>query len=59
MTDKSNFTADEWALPLEGVMMSGMASTASEPSGIWGLLKEGFASGGALLDVYLLASLWF
>lgn len=44
MSDKSNFAPDEWKLLLEGVMMASIAITAAEPSGLWGLLKEGFAS---------------
>jgi hypothetical protein len=49
MADKSNFTSDEWKLVLESVMMSGIAVTAAEPSGLWGILKESFASGTELL----------
>ena len=45
MTDKSSFTPDEWKVLLEGVMMSGLAVTAAEPSGLFGLLKESFAAG--------------
>ena len=48
MTDKSNFTPDEWKLLLESVMMAGIAVTTAEPSGLWGLLKESFAGGSAL-----------
>ena len=48
MADKSNFTADEWKLLLESVMMSGIAVTSADPSGLWGLLKESFASGTEL-----------
>jgi hypothetical protein len=48
MADKANFTPDEWTLLLESVMMAGIAVTAAEPSGLWGMLKESFASGGAL-----------
>jgi hypothetical protein len=48
MADKSNFTPDEWKLLLESVMAAGIAVTAAEPSGLWGLLKESFASGTAL-----------
>jgi hypothetical protein len=44
MTDKSNFTPDEWKTLLESVMMAGIAVTAADPSGLWGLLKESFAS---------------
>jgi hypothetical protein len=48
MADKSNFTPEEWKLLLESVMMAGIAVTVAEPSGLWGLLKESFASGNAL-----------
>jgi hypothetical protein len=48
MAGKSNFTPEEWKLLLESVMMSGIAVTVAEPSGLWGLLKESFASGSAL-----------
>jgi hypothetical protein len=50
MTDKSNFTPDEWKTLLESVMMAGIAVTAAEPSGLWGMLKESFASGSALVS---------
>lgn len=53
MADKTSFTPDEWKLLLESVMMAGMAVTAAEPSGLWGLLKESFASGSALAKVKL------
>jgi hypothetical protein len=48
MADKTTFTKDEWTLLLESPMMAGMAITAAEPSGLWGLLKESFAGGTAL-----------
>jgi hypothetical protein len=48
MADKSNFTPDEWKLLLESVTMAGIAVTAAEPSGLWGLLKESFAEGKEL-----------
>jgi hypothetical protein len=50
MTDKSNFTPEEWRLLLESVMMAGIAVSAAEPSGLWGLLKESFAEGSALMQ---------
>ncbi len=50
MTDKSNFTPEEWKTLLEGVMMSGIAVTAAEPSGLIGTLKESFAAGHALVE---------
>ena len=49
MADKSNFTLDEWKLLLESVMMAGIAITAADPSGLWGLLKESFASSSELV----------
>src|SRR5262249_10630264 len=49
MADKSNFTSDEWKLLLESVTMAGIAVTAADPSGLWGLLKESFASGSELV----------
>src|SRR5262245_31435809 len=49
MADKSSFTPDEWKILLESVMMAGIAVTAAEPSGLWGLLKESLASGTALV----------
>jgi hypothetical protein len=48
MTDKSSFTKDEWTLLLESPMIAGMAITAAEPNGLWGLLKESFAGGTAV-----------
>ncbi len=53
MTDKSDFTVEEWKLLLESVMMAGIAVTAAEPSGLWGLLKESIASGSALAQAKL------
>jgi hypothetical protein len=48
MADKTSFTKDEWALLLRSPMNAGMAVTAAEPSGLFGLLKESFAGGAAL-----------
>lgn len=50
MADKTTFTPEEWKALLESVMMAGMAVTAAEPSGLWGLIKEGLSSGWALLE---------
>jgi|SRR6516165_934879 hypothetical protein len=49
MADKSNFTPDEWKVLLESVTMAGIAISAADPSGLWGLLKESFAEGSALM----------
>ena len=48
MADKSSFTADEWKLLLESVMMASIAVTVAEPHGLWGLLQESFAGGTEL-----------
>ena len=51
MADKSTFTPDEWKTLLESVMATSLAVTAAEPSGLWGLLQESFASGKMLANV--------
>ena len=48
MANKQNFAPEEWTKILESTMLAGMAVTAAEPSGLWGLMKEGFASSSAL-----------
>jgi len=48
MADKASFTKEEWTLLLESPMIAGMAITAAEPSGLWGVLKESFAGGTAI-----------
>ena len=48
MTNKQSFNPDEWVKILQSPMLAGMAVTAAEPSGLWGALKESFASGRAL-----------
>jgi len=48
MADKSNFTPDEWQVLMESMMMAGIAVSAADPSGLWGLLKESFAGFSAL-----------
>jgi hypothetical protein len=48
MANKQNFTPEEWTKILESVMLAGMAVSAAEPSGLWGTLKEAFASSSAL-----------
>jgi len=53
VTDKSNFTPEEWKLLLESVMMAGIAVTVAEPSSLWGLLKESIATGSALAHAKL------
>jgi len=50
VANKTSFTPDEWTQLLESPMMAGLAVTAAEPSGLWGLLKESLSSGWALLE---------
>ena len=47
MTNKQNFTPEDWTKILESVALSGVAVTAADPSGLMGLLKESFASANA------------
>ncbi|MEZ5853404.1 MAG: hypothetical protein R3D67_01155 [Hyphomicrobiaceae bacterium] len=44
MATKTDFTPDEWAKLVESVMLASIAITAADPSGLWGTLKEGFAT---------------
>lgn len=50
MTDKSSFTAAEWTRVLASPVVVGAAITAADPSGLWGIAKEGLASGWALVE---------
>ena len=50
MATKADFTADEWKVILSSPALAGMGVTLAEPSGIWGMMKEGMASGSALLE---------
>lgn len=50
MATKASFTAEEWGRVISSPIVAGMAITAADPSGVWGLLKEGIASGSALLE---------
>jgi hypothetical protein len=49
MANKTTFTPEEWKGVLESVMLSGMAVTAADPSGLIGILKESVATGRSLL----------
>jgi hypothetical protein len=48
MASKQNFTPEEWTRILESIAVSGIAVSAADPSGLWGTLKEAFASKSAL-----------
>ena len=50
MASKTNFTPEEWNRILESVMLSGMAVSAADPSGLFGILKESMATGRTLLQ---------
>jgi hypothetical protein len=50
MGGKANFTSEEWARVVASPMVAGMAITAADPSGLWGMLKEALAGGRSLLD---------
>jgi hypothetical protein len=50
MADRTTFSPDEWNLLLQAVMAAGIAVTAADPSGLWGMLKEGMASSRTLLQ---------
>ena len=50
MVTKTDFTPDEWKMILGSPLLAGMAVTLADPSGLFGMLKEGMASGRALLE---------
>jgi hypothetical protein len=50
MANKANFTPEEWNRIFGSPMVVSMAVTASDPSGLWGLMKEGMAGGWAMLE---------
>jgi hypothetical protein len=50
MANQNDFTAQEWILLLEAPMLAGMAVSAAEPSGLFGMLKESFATGKLLVQ---------
>lgn len=49
MAAKQDFTTDEWTKLIQSSMLASMAITAAEPSGLWGMLKEGFANASGLV----------
>ena len=50
MATKTTFSPEEWELLMEGVMSSGVAVTAADPSGLWGLMKESFAGAKSMAE---------
>jgi hypothetical protein len=51
MATKADFTPDEWKLLLQSPLIAGVAVSASDPSGIIGMLRESMASARALVQV--------
>ena len=50
MANKADFSGEEWQQVVGGMFMAGVAVSAADPSGLWGMLKESFASGRTLLE---------
>lgn len=50
MTTKADFTLEEWNALLAAPMLAGMAVTIADPSGLLGMLQEGWASAKSLLS---------
>ena len=50
MASKASFTPEEWRQLLQSPMLAGMAVTAADPSGLFGLVKEGLAASRALAE---------
>jgi hypothetical protein len=48
MALKDSFAPDEWARIVGAPMLAGIAVTAADPGGLWGAVKEGTATAGAL-----------
>jgi hypothetical protein len=44
MADKSSFSAEEWSKVRGSVLAAGLAVSMAEPSGLIGMLQEGFAN---------------
>lgn len=53
MANKQSFTPAEWTKVLESMVLAGMAVSAADPSGLWGTLKEAFASRSAMAALNL------
>ena len=50
MATKSNFAPEEWGRLLASPLVAGMAITAADPSGLWGLLKEGISGFRSMVE---------
>jgi hypothetical protein len=49
MATKADFTPDEWKTLLQSPLLVGIAVSAADPSGLFGMLKESMASASALV----------
>lgn len=49
MADKNDFTAEEWSKVRDSVLTVGLAVSMAEPSGLIGMLQEGFANAKDML----------
>ena len=47
MANKQDFT-QEWNKLLESIVVAGMAVSAADPNGLWGTIKEAFATRSAI-----------
>ena len=59
MTDKSNFTPEEWSTLLESVMMAGIAVSAAEPQRAGGLIAEARTLARAVDDPWFVGLVGF
>jgi hypothetical protein len=50
MANKQTFTTEEWDAIVSSPMLAGMAVSLADPSGLWGMMKEGVSGVRALLD---------
>jgi len=50
MATKASFTPEEWQRLLDSPLLASMAVTAADPSGLIGLVQEGFAASRALAE---------
>lgn len=48
MANKQDFTPAEWSEILESAMVVGIAVSAADPNGLWGMLKEAAAGAAAV-----------
>lgn len=49
MASRQEFTTEEWASVVEAPLLVSVAITASDPSGLWGTLQEGWANASSIV----------